>query len=136
MGPGAAMVLGLQRADALITGGVLLAEPSPSDGQEFNSVTVSPGLPGFFATFVLAALLVLLLVDMARRVRRVQAAGRVRERYEGQDPEAPDAPDAHRLEDGFPGDGETRGGPGTSADTGGPVDTGSLADDDRPPSSR
>lgn len=65
---------------------MLLAAPSPSDGQEFTPVSVSPGLEGFFFTFILAALLVLLLVDMARRVRRVQAAARVKERYEGQDP--------------------------------------------------
>ncbi len=65
----------------------LLAAPSPSDGQEFTPVSVSPGLEGFFFTFILAALLVLLLVDMARRVRRIQAAARVKERYEGQDPQ-------------------------------------------------
>ena len=64
---------------------LVLAAPTPSDGEEFTPVSVSPGLPGFFATFVLAALLVLLLVDMARRVRRMQAAGRVRERYEAQE---------------------------------------------------
>lgn len=70
---------------ALVITELVLAAPTPSDGEEFTPVSVSPGLPGFFATFVLAALLVLLLVDMARRVRRVQAAGRVRERYEAQE---------------------------------------------------
>lgn len=80
---------------------VLHAAPSPSDGQEFTPVSVSPGLEGFFFTFILAALLVLLLVDMARRVRRIQAAARVKERYEGQDPQDP------RAVDQAPGDGET-----------------------------
>ena len=61
-------------------GAVLQAAPSPSDGEEFNSVTVSPGLPGFLATFVLAVVVVLLLIDMTRRVRRVQARARVEER--------------------------------------------------------
>ena len=61
-------------------GTVLQAAPSPSDGEEFNSVTVSPGLPGFLATFVLAVVVVLLLIDMTRRVRRVQARARVEER--------------------------------------------------------
>lgn len=60
--------------------GELLAAPSPSDGGELNSVTVSPGLPGFIVMFVLAVVVVLLLVDMARRVRRVQAKARVEER--------------------------------------------------------
>ena len=56
-----------------VLGAVLQAAPSPSDGgeEEFTSVTVSPGLPGFFAVFVLAVVVVLLLVDMTRRVRRV-----------------------------------------------------------------
>lgn len=67
--------LGLEVHEAL-----MMAAPSPSDGRELNSVTVSPGLPGFFAMFVLAVAIVLLLVDMARRVRRVQAKGRVEER--------------------------------------------------------
>lgn len=73
-GAGAAVVL-----PAL--GAVLQAAPSPSDGGELNSVTVSPGLPGFFAAFVLAVAVVLLAVDMTRRVRRVQAKARVEERY-------------------------------------------------------
>lgn len=79
---------------------VLHAAPSPSDGQEFTPVSVSPGLEGFFFTFILAALLVLLLVDMARRVRRVQAAARVKERYEGQDSQDPgDVDHASSTED-------------------------------------
>lgn len=72
-------------AELVLSTGALLAAPSPSDGQEFNSVTVSPGLPGFFATFVLAVLVVLLAVDMTRRTRRVQAQERVRQRIEAEE---------------------------------------------------
>lgn len=85
---------------------LLLAAPAPSDGEEFTPVSVSPGLPGFFATFVLAALLVLLLVDMSRRVRRVNAASRVRERYEAQ--ERRDAAQEQRDEDPIEYDGIDR----------------------------
>ncbi|HEX7352044.1 hypothetical protein [Brachybacterium sp.] len=69
----------------VLSAGALLAAPSPSDGQEFNSVTVSPGLPGFFAMFVLAVLVVLLAVDMTRRTRRVQAQERVQQRIEAEE---------------------------------------------------
>lgn len=69
-------------ADLVLAVGALVAAPSPSDGQEFNSVTVSPGLPGFFAMFVLSVAVVLLAVDMTRRTRRVQAKARVQERME------------------------------------------------------
>lgn len=59
--------------------GDVLASP-PSDVEEFNPVTVSPGLPGFIAMFVLAVGVVLLVLDMTRRVRRVQAKDRVETR--------------------------------------------------------
>lgn len=75
----------MSAADLALLLGDLVAAPSPSDGGELNSVTVSPGLPGFFATFVLAAAVVLLLVDMSRRTRRVQAQARVRERMEAEE---------------------------------------------------
>ena len=68
----------------LVALGALLAAPSPSDGEEFNSVTVSPGLPGFLAAFILAAAMVLLGIDMTRRTRRVQAQARVEERMEAE----------------------------------------------------
>lgn len=112
---------------------LVLAAPTPSDGEEFTPVSVSPGLPGFFATFVLAALLVLLLVDMARRVRRVQAAGRVRERYEAQ--ERRDG--AEELRDGA-GAESREADPGTDpvdgAHTAGERRAGESEDDLRPPS--
>src|SRR5690625_5860519 len=59
--------------------GEVLASP-PSDVEEFNPVTVSPGLPGFITMFLLAAVVVLLVLDMTRRVRRVQATERVEQR--------------------------------------------------------
>ena len=49
-------------AELLLAVGELGAAPSPSDGGEFNQVTVSPGLPGFFAMFALAVVVVLLLM--------------------------------------------------------------------------
>ena len=67
--------------------GELMADPSPSDGGEFNSVSVSPGLPGFLAMFVLAVAVVLLAIDMNRRTRRVQARARVHERMAAEDRE-------------------------------------------------
>lgn len=118
---------------ALVITELVLAAPTPSDGEEFTPVSVSPGLPGFFATFVLAALLVLLLVDMARRVRRVQAAGRVRERYEAQ--ERRDG--AEELRDGA-GAESREADPGTDpvdgAHTAGERRAGESEDDLRPPS--
>ncbi|EWS82441.1 hypothetical protein [Brachybacterium phenoliresistens] len=59
--------------------GIIWAEPS--DGGELNIVTVSPGLPGFIAMFLLAAVVVLLAIDMTRRIRRLQARERVAERH-------------------------------------------------------
>ncbi|WP_058235380.1 hypothetical protein [Devriesea agamarum] len=53
----------------------LFARPST-----FNSVTVSPGLIGFIATFAVVVVTVLLLVDMSRRVRRMQARADVERR--------------------------------------------------------
>lgn len=80
-------------------GAVLQAAPSPSDGEEFNSVTVSPGLPGFLATFVLAVVVVLLLIDMTRRVRRVQARARVEERQAQHEREEAEREQAERAAD-------------------------------------
>lgn len=112
---------------------LVLAAPTPSDGEEFTPVSVSPGLPGFFATFVLAALLVLLLVDMARRVRRVQAAGRVRERYEAQErrDRAEEQRDAAGAESREVDPGKD---PVDGAHTAGERRAGESEDDPRPPS--
>lgn len=103
---------------------------APSDGEELTVVSVSPGLPGFIAMFLLAAVVVLLVVDMTRRVRRVQADARVEARIAqqkieeqqraddqtaGDDPEAEgsldsgdeadDAPEDHAPADDAPEDG-------------------------------
>lgn len=123
----------MSAADLALLLGDLVAAPSPSDGGELNSVTVSPGLPGFFATFVLAAAVVLLLVDMSRRTRRVQAQARVRERMEAEEQARRDSAttdEAEAVEGGAPGadgaaDGEPTDGtaddPGPAADTEGPT---------------
>lgn len=86
--------------------GELVAAPSPSDGEEFNSVTVSPGLPGFFATFVLALAVVLLAVDMTRRTRRVQARARVQERMAAEERERADAAERAQADDEVTDDGD------------------------------
>lgn len=64
--------------------GVITAAPSPSDGFEFTSVSVSPGLGGFIAMFFLAVAVVALIVSMTRHVRRVNAQHVVREQQRSQ----------------------------------------------------
>ncbi|WP_157773399.1 hypothetical protein [Brachybacterium vulturis] len=78
--------------------GELLAAPSPSDGEEFTPVSVSPGLAGFFAMFVLAVAVVLLAVDMTRRTRRVQARARVQERMAAEERRREDAAEHERAD--------------------------------------
>lgn len=128
-------------------GAVLQAAPSPSDGEEFNSVTVSPGLPGFLATFVLAVVVVLLLIDMTRRVRRVQARARVEERQaqlEREEAEAAereqaaeDTPDSGRADgedaaqDGDPADSAQSSGPAELSDSSAPSDDDAPEGDER-----
>lgn len=98
--------------------GELVAAPSPSDGEEFNSVTVSPGLPGFLAMFVLAVAVVLLAIDMTRRTRRVQARARVQERMAAEDRAREDAAQEH------PAGVDTETGAGDEAGAGGDAETG------------
>ena len=52
----------------------------PSDGGDLTPVSVSPGLPGFFAMAAITLAVVLLLIDFSRRVRRIQARDRVEQR--------------------------------------------------------
>src|SRR5699024_5121700 len=105
----------------------LVAAPSPSDGEEFNSVTVSPGLPGFFAMFALAVVVVLLAIDMTRRTRRVQARARVQERKEAEERAAAE----HGSEDGGVGaDAETEDPAEESSLEETPVEDASEKDDD------
>lgn len=54
---------------------LLLADGRP---EELNEVTVSPGVAGFLAIFVVAVVTVLLARAMMRRVRRVHLAERDR----------------------------------------------------------
>ena len=84
-----------------------VAAPSPSDGEGFNSVTVSPGLPGFFAMFALAVVVVFLAIDMTRRTRRVQARARVQERREAEERAAAEQGTESGAESGVGADAET-----------------------------
>ena len=70
----------MSAADLFLGAGVLLAAPTPRTAEELNSITVSPGLPGLFAAFVLAVLVVLLGVSMTRHTRLIQAQAKVKER--------------------------------------------------------
>lgn len=104
----------------LLALGELMADPSPSDGGEFNSVSVSPGLPGFLAMFVLAVAVVLLAIDMTRRTRRVQARARVHERLAAEDSErAAVSEDSAEIEDQDPqAEDEAAGEPAPEAEEG------------------
>src|SRR5699024_2445315 len=84
-----------------------VAAPSPSDGEGFNSVTVSPGLPGFFALFALAPVGVFLASDMTRRSRRVRARARVQERREAEERAAAEQGTESGAESGVGADAET-----------------------------
>lgn len=116
----------MSAADLFLGAGVLLTAPSPSDGGELNSVTVSPGLPGFFAAFVLAVLVVLLGISMTRHTRRIQAQARVKERMEAEEraeaegaakqSTADDTADAAESADGADGADGPAAGPIESAD--------------------
>ncbi|MDO5662200.1 MAG: hypothetical protein Q4G40_05865 [Brachybacterium sp.] len=65
------------------TRGMLLAENEQEI--EHTVVTVSPGLAGFVAMFLIALAVVLLVLDMTRRIRRVNARARVEERLRAED---------------------------------------------------
>lgn len=101
-------------AQLLFEAGVLLATPNPSDGEEFNSVTVSPGLPGFYATFVMAVLVVLLAISMTRHTRRIQARARVEERIEAEERAAAERPVEET--DSEPADGQSADGQPSAAE--------------------
>ena len=49
---------------------------------EVDPVMVTPGVVGFFATFVMAAGAVFLIFDMVRRVRRVRYRAEISERLD------------------------------------------------------
>jgi hypothetical protein len=54
-----------------------------SDGFDENSVT--PGVAGFVAIFLVAAATILLLLDMTRRVRRARYRGEIAERLDAEE---------------------------------------------------
>jgi hypothetical protein len=85
----------------LLSGSVVLADKKP----QFDPNSVTPGVIGFIATFVVIALVVLLVMDMVRRVRRTQYRAEVNERLDaeaaalleqegGSEDGSPDAPNA------------------------------------------
>ena len=117
-------------ADALL--GTLLA--GPSDGEEFTVVSVSPGLPGFIAMFLLAVVVVLLVVDMTRRVRRVQADARVAERMRARE-QAGAAEPGRDLADTADADGASDGSedPAPAADDADPADPDAVGPEDGTP---
>ncbi len=53
---------------------LLTATPPPGGDlrEGLNPDQVSPGLPGFIATFAVVAVTILLILDMTRRIRRVR----------------------------------------------------------------
>lgn len=67
-------------AALLTTPGAQVLAEGASDGREMTAATVSPGLPGFIAMFLIAVATVALLVDMSRRIRRMQARDRAQQR--------------------------------------------------------
>lgn len=92
-------------AGAVSVSGVLLAG-GPSDGGEMTTVSVSPGLPGFFAMFFIAAVVVLLLIDFSRRVRRIQARDRAERAHTAAQDESREDPSADERRD-RPHDGQS-----------------------------
>lgn len=49
---------------------------------EVDPVSVTPGVVGFVATFVVAVIVLLLILDMVRRVRRVRYRQEIAERLD------------------------------------------------------
>lgn len=63
--------------------------PNPIDDPlvppfEGDPNTVTPGVAGFFAIFLVALASIAIIVDMSRRIRRVRYRGEVRERLEAE----------------------------------------------------
>jgi large-conductance mechanosensitive channel len=65
---------------ALLPVSAVLADKEP----QFDPNSVTPGVIGFVATFVIIALVVLLVTDMVRRVRRTQYRAEVNERLDAE----------------------------------------------------
>ncbi|MGV8882403.1 MAG: hypothetical protein ACOH19_09620 [Rhodoglobus sp.] len=62
-------------------------EPTPAPtmpGFTGDQNMVTPGVIGFFLTFVVMVVVVLLIIDMVRRVRRVNYRAEIREKLEAE----------------------------------------------------
>lgn len=111
-------------------GGTLLTAPSPSDGFEFDAVSVSPGLGGFIAMAFLAVAVLLLILSMTRHIRRITARERVRLRREAQEQAAREQTDsADGRADGADG---RANGADNGEETGRGEDADSAGESDRP----
>lgn len=79
--------------------------PSPAvwaeEKPKFDPNSVTPGVIGFLATFLIIAVVVLLVTDMVRRVRRTQYRAEVNERL---DAEAAALIESERGTEGGPAD--------------------------------
>lgn len=67
------------RASAARVSEALRSAAGDSGSNGFDTNTVTPGVAGFIAIFLVAAAIVLLLLDMTRRVRRVRYRGEIGE---------------------------------------------------------
>lgn len=65
----------------------LVSAASDSGSSGFDTTTVTPGVAGFIAIFLVAAAIVLLLLDMTRRVRRVRYRGEIGELLDAEENE-------------------------------------------------
>lgn len=71
--------------------------------EEFDPNSVTPGVVGFIAIFLIAAVTVLLLLDMTRRIRRTRYRGEVREKLDAEERDSRNTdsrPDDPRYPDG------------------------------------
>jgi flagellar biosynthesis/type III secretory pathway M-ring protein FliF/YscJ len=107
-----------------LVAGVVLADPTPSDGGgDFTPSTVTPGNGAFFVMFLLAVAVVLLALDMTRRIRRIQAKDRAAARLAAEEEAA-----AEHAESSVEGGGES-GEEMTVPDSEGPDSEGPTGND-------
>lgn len=99
--------------------GMLLAVPS--DGGDMTPSSITPGLGGFIAVFLVGVAILLLVVDMNRRVRRVQATNKVEARHEAEREAAEREAAEGRADEGTTADGDTADGE-DAGDDGAPED--------------
>jgi flagellar biosynthesis/type III secretory pathway M-ring protein FliF/YscJ len=80
---------------------------SADEKPQFDPNSVTPGVIGFVATFLVMAVVVLLVTDMVRRVRRTQYRAEVNERLDAEAAEL--AEQDPGSQDGSPGTSDDRG---------------------------